>query len=209
MERILAKIEKTNAGGLFCRDENGKRYIVTLVKLADGCDINDFTVGETVEIVKDGTLVISASKTDGTVHLERVFTIEEKKRTKNMNLICKPLINGIMAYWEKIDEAASYTVYLYINNQVIATRINDRNEMYTAFSGLAAIDGVTKGLFSALSSTVAASGRHTVSIGGGGSYRPSGPTHSGMDYFVQVNAEDREGEIIAKSEKVKCTVKEF
>ena len=64
-----------------------------------------------------------------------------------MELICRPLVNGIMACWEKVEDAASYTVTLYINEQVISTRINDRNEMYATFTGLAAIDGETVGLF--------------------------------------------------------------
>ena len=126
-----------------------------------------------------------------------------------MKLICKPLMNGIMAYWEKVEEAASYTVSLYINDQVISTRINDRNEMYATFSGLAAIDGVTKGLFSSLQGTVASAGRNVVHVGGGGGYSRPQPTHSGMDYYVQVQAENRNGEVVASSDKVKCSVKEF
>ena len=122
-----------------------------------------------------------------------------------MKLICKPLLNGIMAYWEKVDEAARYTVSLYINEQVISTRSNDRNEMYTTFNGLAAIDGTTKGLFSSLQGTVASAGRHVV----GASYSRPQPIHSGMDYYVQVQAENRGGEVIDSSDKQKCTVKEF
>ena len=122
-----------------------------------------------------------------------------------MKLICKPVLNGIMAYWEKVDEAASYTISLYINEQVISTRSNDRNEMYTTFNGLAAIDGTTKGLFSSLQGTVASVGRHIV----GASYSRPQPIHSGMDYYVQVQAENRSGEVIASSDKQKCTVKEF
>lgn len=126
-----------------------------------------------------------------------------------MKLICKPLLNGIMAYWEKVEEAASYTISLYINDQVISTRINDRNEMYATFSGLAAIDGVTTGMFSSLQRSVASAGRNVVCIGGGGGYSRPQPTHSGMDYYVQVQAENRNGEIIESTNKVKCAVREF
>ena len=65
--------------------------------------------------------------------------------------------------------------------------------MYTSFSGLAAIDGQTKGLFSSLRSTTAS------------------PTddYSGMDYYVEISAENREGMEIAKSGKVLCKVKEL
>ena len=122
-----------------------------------------------------------------------------------MKLICKPLLNGIMSYWEKVEEAASYTVSLYINDQIISTRINDRNEMYATFSGLAAIDGVTEGLFSSLQETVASAGCNYVGV----SYSRSRLTHSGKDYYVKVQAENRNGEEIDSSNKVKCSVKEF
>ena len=126
-----------------------------------------------------------------------------------MKLICKPLLNGIMAYWEKVDEATSYTVSLYINDQVISTKINDRNEMYATFSGLAAIDGVTKGLFDSLLEMLdSMEFVPTVVCGSSGCSSPK-PTHSGFDYYVQVQAENRNGEEIDSSNKVKCVVKEF
>ena len=33
-----------------------------------------------------------------------------------MELICRPLVNGIMACWEKVEDAASYTVTLLRHN---------------------------------------------------------------------------------------------
>lgn len=122
-----------------------------------------------------------------------------------MKLMCKPLLNGIMAYWEKVEEAARYTVSLYINEQIISTKINDRNELYATFNGLAAIDGTTEGLFSSLESAVASAGSFVC----GASYSCSQPTYSGMDYYVQIQAENRNGEIIDSSDKQKCTVKDF
>lgn len=120
-----------------------------------------------------------------------------------MELVCKPLMNGIMAYWSEVENTASYNVTLYINKQAISKRINPRTELYCTFNGLAAIDGITKNtISSAASSTV-----NYVVIGNRG-YN-SGPTHSGLDYYVDVVAEDRDGNIIEKSEKVKCTVREF
>ncbi len=113
-----------------------------------------------------------------------------------MNLICKPLMNGIMAYWTEVENAAVYNVTLYINEQAISTRINERTEKYCTFTGLAAIDGVTV-------HTISSSAR---SIIGG---RSGLPTHSGCDYYVKVEAENRNGEIIDSSEKVKCSVREF
>lgn len=122
-----------------------------------------------------------------------------------MKLMCKPLLNGIMAYWEKVEEAARYTMSLYINEQIISTKINDRNELYATFNGLAAIDGTTEGLFSSLESAVASVGPYVCGL----SYSCSRSNHSGMDYYIQIQAENRNGEIIDSSDKQKCTVKDF
>ncbi len=116
-----------------------------------------------------------------------------------MKFICKPLMNGIMAYWDEVEDAVAYNITLYINEQAISKRINERTELYCTFTGLAAIDGITR---NAISAAVAS----TVHVVGRGSYVPP---HSGKDYFVQVEAEDRSGNIIETSEKVKCAVREF
>ena len=55
-----------------------------------------------------------------------------------MNLVCKPLLEGIMAYWDEVQRAASYTVTLYINEKVIARKTVERGTMYCAFRDLAA-----------------------------------------------------------------------
>lgn len=119
-----------------------------------------------------------------------------------MELVCKPLMNGIMAYWSEVENTASYNVTLYINEQAISKRINPRTELYCTFNGLAAIDGITTNAIGS-----AASRMVNVVCSSGISY--STPQHSGQDYYVDVVAEDRDGNIIEKSEKVKCTVREF
>lgn len=116
-----------------------------------------------------------------------------------MELVCKPLMNGIMAYWSEVKNTASYNVTLYINKQAISKRINPRTELYCTFNGLAAIDGITK-------NTITTAARSTVHVVGGCCNIPQ---HSGLDYYIEVEAEDRDGNIIQKSEKVKCTVREF
>lgn len=116
-----------------------------------------------------------------------------------MNLVCKPLMNGIMAYWDEVKDAVAYNITLYINDQAISKRINERTEMYCTFTGLAAIDGITK-------QTISAAAASTVHVVGRGSYTPQ---HSGKDYYVRVEAENRNGEIIDSSDKVKCSVREF
>lgn len=117
-----------------------------------------------------------------------------------MNLICKPLINGIMAYWTPVEDASHYNIKLYINNQLISTRVNERTELYCTFTGLAPIDGVT-------SSIIQSSARSLQHVVGGGYSR--GPQHSGFDYYVEVEAENRNGQIIEKTEIQKCKVREL
>ena len=117
-----------------------------------------------------------------------------------IRLSCKPLMNGIMAYWTEVKSAAAYNITLYINDQAISKRVNERTEMYCTFTGLAAVDGVT-------SSTIFRASASIVTVNGGGGY--STPSHSGKDYYVKVEAENRNGEIIDSSDKIKCAVREF
>lgn len=192
MKKIPGTVKKTNAGGLICIDDEGNKSIVTLLKLPDGLSVDDFKVGERVIILKENNITIGVEK-DSAMSSTILSDSLKKISLIKMKLFCKPLLNGIMAYWEKVEDAASYTVSLYVNEQIISTRIIERSEMYTSFSGLAAIDGQTKGLFSSLRSTTAS------------------PTddYSGMDYYVEISAENREGMEIAKSGKVLCKVKEL
>lgn len=122
-----------------------------------------------------------------------------------MELVCQPLMNGIMAYWSEVEKAACYNVTLYINKQAISKRINPRTELYCTFNGLAAIDGRTESATNRIVNSV----RSTVRFVGSSGISHSTPQHSGQDYYVDVVAEDRNGNIIEKSEKVKCTVREF
>ncbi len=118
-----------------------------------------------------------------------------------MELICRPLINGIMAYWEEVPEATSYNVILFINDQVLSRKSLDRNECYYTFTGLAAIDNTTRGLISSAASRIGKP------IAGGGGYYS--PTPSGKNYYVQVAAEGRDGKILKATKKIKCSVREL
>ena len=130
-----------------------------------------------------------------------------------MKLICKPLMNGIMAYWSEVKNAVSYNITLYINKQAISQRVNPRTELYCTFKGLAAIDGYTQSVINSARHDIANAVRstvHYVGSSGGISYSTTPQhQHSGKDYYVDVEAEDRDGNIIEKSEKVKCAVREF
>ena len=131
------------------------------------------------------------------VYSNLASTLKTVAMPKGMSLICKPLMNGIMAYWNEVPEAAYYNVKLYINNQVISKRINERTELYCTFMGLAAIDGVTRSQIEKAGAIAARDGWR------------NNNSHSGIDYYVKVEAEDRMGEIIAVTDKVKCAVREF
>ena len=93
------------------------------------------------------------------------------------------LLNGVMAYWDKIEEAARYYIKLYveetssyseklIHTQELETVEIDRNKLYHTFQGLA-------------------------------KYYEQGTT---FDYFIEVFAENREGVIVAQSQKVKVVI---
>lgn len=114
-----------------------------------------------------------------------------------IDLKCYSILNGIMAWWSSVEDAARYIVTLYINDAPISEKIVERTEKYCSFTGLAAIDGQTRG--AAFSISFAAS--HVV----GG--MPT-PAHSGFDYYIKVQAENRKGDIIAESDKIKSTVRE-
>lgn len=115
-----------------------------------------------------------------------------------IGLKCYPILNGIMAWWSSVENAARYIVTLYINDAPISEKVVERTEKYCAFTGLAAIDGQTRGAASSIS--LAAS--HMVG-------RICTPSHSGFDYYIKVQTENRNGEIIAESEKIKNTVREI
>ena len=123
-----------------------------------------------------------------------------------MKLDCKPLMNGIMAYWSEVENAVSYNITLYINKQAISKRINPRTELYCTFKGLAAIDGCTQSVIDSARHDIAKAVH--ISVGLGVASRPAGAL-SGYNYYIVVEAEDRDGNIIEKSEKVRCTVREF
>ena len=86
---------------------------------------------------------------------------------KKLNLTCKPLLNGIMAYWEQDPAAADYIITLYVGDKPISIRNNDRAELYCSFTNLAKLDGT---------------------------------------YKVKVQAETRDGKIVAESDTLLCEV---
>ncbi len=92
------------------------------------------------------------------------------------------MLNGAMAYWEKIEDAARYYVKLYVeekgsySNRTFERELEtveiDRNKFYHTFQGLAKF------------------------------YKQG----MGFKYFIEVLAENRDGQIIARSQKVEAAI---
>ena len=102
--------------------------------------------------------------------------------------------------WQRTEKKIkNNNIYLYINDQIISRRINDRTELYCTFLGLAAIDGITR-------SKIDVAIKSIKSVVGGG-YCP--PQHSGLDYYIKVEAENRDGDIVATTAKEKARVNEI
>ena len=101
-----------------------------------------------------------------------------------IELVCAPIFHGIMAYWDKMEEAASYCVRLWIRTEEtefnrkkvthkeLASVLVERNFAYHSFLNLASI--ASRGMYDKIQKC----------------------------YCVSVEAEDRTGRIIGKSEKV-------
>lgn len=106
-----------------------------------------------------------------------------------MKLVCKPLFEGIMAYWDKVEDAVCYHAMLYIDDNVISNKNVERSQLYCYFKGLASVG-------------------HWVETGHRHLPGDYGRRYDGSKYFVQVVAENRKGEIIDWSEKVESQVKE-
>ena len=121
-----------------------------------------------------------------------------------MNISIKGFLNGLMVYWDGVQDASRYYVHLLIGDkhrkevfengrmvtkygdetfQEIALVEVERNMKYYSFTNLAKIDQGEPG-----------------ATGGYVSGRVSG-VDTGKNYYIFVEAEDRSGEIIAKSEK--------
>ena len=111
-----------------------------------------------------------------------------------MNVYVCGLVEGLMVYWDEVEDAARYYVRLFIgetNNQTKEITYNEiafvdveRNLKFYSFTGLSRINkryvycGRTPGSFT------------------GSDYILQ---KTNLDYFVEVEAEDRNGNIVDKS----------
>lgn len=101
-----------------------------------------------------------------------------------MEINVNGLLNGLMIYWDEVNEAARYIVHLLINDKEICQVETDRLTKYYSFTNLAKIDQGEPYNESCFGRVNHCSGKTT-----------------GKYYFVYVEAEDRNGVIISRSEK--------
>lgn len=188
MQKIKVKVTDIADVGLSCKDENGKMYFVAGTIL-----LEKFEVGDTAILWQDNSVNFSIEKIGSSIREAAAGNAETEI---HINLTCLPLVNGIMAYWNPIEDAASYTITLYINDAAISQRTNARTECYCTFTGLAAVDGTTTSKFTRL---IRAINRTS----------PRSTESTGNDYYVSVIAESRDGEIIARSQKISSNVYEL
>lgn len=102
-------------------------------------------------------------------------TVEEKPKNtmKKLDVKVKSFPSGFMVWWKKINDAALYTIRLFINQDEIDVITKERTTSYHSFVNMARI--------------------HQTSDYGGS---------TGLNYYVTVVAEDREGKIIAASDSI-------
>ena len=73
-----------------------------------------------VKPIEKSTVVASSAQSEqvkGPVTVEKKETSKEEPKSKKMELTCEPLLNGIMAYWDKVEDAAIYYVNLLIGEK--------------------------------------------------------------------------------------------
>ena len=110
---------------------------------------------------------------------------------KPIDIRCKGIPYGGMVWWKRIDEAARYLVHLYIAERKVFNEIacveKDRQTLYHTFNGLALVDRDCDLAFQ------------------GTRYKDGfplpGSKHTNLDYYVSVEAEDKNGDIIATSKR--------
>ena len=106
-------------------------------------------------------------------------TVEEKPKNimKKLDVKVKSFSSGFMVWWKKINDAALYTIRLFINQDEIDVVTKERTTSYHSFVNMARI--------------------HQTSDYG---------SSTGLNYYVTVVAEDREGKIIAASDSITAKV---
>jgi hypothetical protein len=108
--------------------------------------------------------------------VEKTTNIEQKTM-KKLDVKVRGFSSGFMVWWKKINDAALYTIRLFINQDEIDVITKERTTSYHSFVNMARVDRLSD-------------------------YGSS----TGLNYYVTVIAEDREGKIIAASDSIVAKV---
>ena len=135
--------------------------------------------------------------------VEEKEIIKEEPKSKKMELTCEPLLNGIMAYWDKVEDAAIYYVHLligekHVESKMIAGRVTSIKSEKETYKEIATIE-VPRNITYHSFLNLAKIDQNKPSSNGG--YRCSG-SQTGKNYYIYVEAEDRMGNTISKTDKV-------
>lgn len=136
--------------------------------------------------LKDSKPVEKVNGTSQTVMTEKVQVKEDvsqpakeipKNIMKKIDVKVKSFPSGFMVWWKKLNDAALYTIRLFINQDEIDVITKERTTSYHSFVNMARIDRLSD-------------------------YGNS----TGLNYYITVVAEDREGKIIAASDSITAKV---
>lgn len=118
-----------------------------------------------------------------------------------MNIYVKSLLNGLMVYWDEEKDAARYFVHLLIGDEHITeTVVNGRQTLLRGkltYAEISVLETDRKTKYCSFINLAKIDQGEPCSTG---PYRCSGK-ETGLNYYVYVEAEDREGKIISKSNK--------
>lgn len=159
-----------------------------------------------VKPIEKSTVVASSAQSEqvkGPVTVEKKETSKEEPKSKKMELTCEPLLNGIMAYWDKVEDAAIYYVNLLIGekhteSKMLAGRLTSLNTEKETYKEIATIE-VPRNITYYSFLNLAKIDQNNPS--GHNGYHCTG-TQTGKNYYIYVEAEDRMGNIISKTDKV-------
>ena len=159
-----------------------------------------------VKPIKNHTAITSNAQS---VQAKEPLTVEEKEiikeepKGKKMVLTCEPLLNGIMAYWDKVEDAAIYYVHLLIGekhteSKIIAGRVTSIKTEKVTYKEIATIEVPRNITYHSFLNLAKIDQNKPTSSGG---YRCIG-SQTGKNYYIYVEAEDRMGKTISKTDKV-------
>lgn len=127
-----------------------------------------------------------------------------------MNIYIENLLNGLMVYWDEEPNAARYYVHLLIGNKHLTRKVI--NGMQTlvqgqeTFNEIALVEVERNIRYHSFNNLGKIDQKHPDERMRHGLRGYSNDYSTGKNYYIYVEAEDKNGKIISKSEKVIGTV---